>query len=322
MNKAGRSIGKAVTEEEIRRTRGVSVKKTSQEIEKLRQDSRPRAVFLDLDGTLWDREVVPESAWKAIETARRNGHLIFVNTGRRDDSIPNFLWKANLDGYCLATGMDLIAGGRQIESHYMDRKAVEKLIEGLRENGSGYGLEGSYVGYDDPKYAFRRKLFYDKENREDPSARLPLSQMPDEMMDCIVKVIFDSETPFDLDALAEPLGFETMAYKNRFNPNGDAGSFFRGEITDARWNKARAMKSMLRALGLKEEDYIICALGDSENDLSMLEAADLGVCMGNGTLDAKQTADYVTDRIDQDGLYRAFDWLGMLNDQNEKNIEA
>lgn len=288
------------------------MKKTEEQIEQYRRDPRARAVFLDLDGTLWDREVVPDSAWKAIETARKNGHLIFVNTGRRQDAIPAFLWQAALDGYCLATGMDLIADGQEIEHHFMDPKAVEKLIEKLKEESSGYGLEGNHIGYDDPKYAFRRKVFYDKENREDPSRRLPLSQMPESMKDQLVKVIFDSETPYDIEAIAGPLGFETMAYKNRFNPNGEAGSFFRGEITDARWNKAKAMKSMLKALGLNEEDYIICAIGDSENDLSMLQAADLGVAMGNGTKDAKACADYVTTSIDENGLANAFAWLGML----------
>jgi len=37
----------------------------------------------------------------------------------------------------------------------------------------------------------------------------------------------------------------------------------------------------------------------------MLEAAGLGIAMGNGTAKAKAAADYVTDSIDEDGLVKA-----------------
>lgn len=281
-------------------------------IEAKRMSEKKKAVFLDLDGTLWDREVVPSSAWKAIHKARENGHLVFVNTGRREDSIPQFLWDADLDGYCLATGMDLVANGKGIERHYMDPRKVEKMIAYLKSQGSGYGLETNTIGYDDPKYAFRRKIFYDKEGRKEPAHRMPLSQMPKYADRELVKIIFDSETPFELEETAAKMGFDMMTYKNKFNPTADLGSFFRGEITDARWNKASAMKAMLEALNLNPSDYVITAIGDSKNDLPMMEAADLAVCMGNGTDDAKLAADYVTDSIYADGLYKAFDWLQMF----------
>ena len=47
-------------------------------------------------------------------------------------------------------------------------------------------------------------------------------------------------------------------------------------------------------------------MGDSENDLPMLEYADISVAMGNGVKEVKEKADYVTDKIDNDGLYKAF----------------
>ena len=41
-----------------------------------------KIIFLDLDGTLWTFEKIPSSALKAIELARKNGHKIYINTGR------------------------------------------------------------------------------------------------------------------------------------------------------------------------------------------------------------------------------------------------
>ena len=41
-----------------------------------------KIIFLDLDGTLWTFEKIPSSALEAIELARKNGHKIYINTGR------------------------------------------------------------------------------------------------------------------------------------------------------------------------------------------------------------------------------------------------
>ena len=41
------------------------------------------AIFVDVDGTLLDnKQQIPESAVYAIQNARKNGHYVFLNTGR------------------------------------------------------------------------------------------------------------------------------------------------------------------------------------------------------------------------------------------------
>ena len=44
----------------------------------------------------------------------------------------------------------------------------------------------------------------------------------------------------------------------------------------------------------------------------MLEYADISIVMGNGVESVKEKADYVTDRIDNDGLYKAFKYLKLF----------
>ena len=46
------------------------------------------------------------------------------------------------------------------------------------------------------------------------------------------------------------------------------------------------------------------AVGDSYNDISMIEAAGLGVAMGNAVEAVKQAADYETDDNEHDGVAR------------------
>ena len=45
--------------------------------------------------------------------------------------------------------------------------------------------------------------------------------------------------------------------------------------------------------------------GDGDNDIELMEASKIGVAMGNGTEELKKVSDYVTDHIEEDGIYNA-----------------
>ena len=65
-----------------------------------------------------------------------------------------------------------------------------------------------------------------------------------------------------------------------------------------------AIDRLLEAVHAKREDTI--AFGDAKVDIPMFEYCAIGVAMGSGGEEAKAAADYVTDAVDQDGLYHAF----------------
>ena len=54
------------------------------------------------------------------------------------------------------------------------------------------------------------------------------------------------------------------------------------------------------------------AFGDGENDMEMLKYAHIGVAMGNGKEAVKEIADYVTDDIDEDGVFSALKHFNLL----------
>ena len=70
------------------------------------------------------------------------------------------------------------------------------------------------------------------------------------------------------------------------------------------------MKHYLEYAGIAREDSI--AIGDGPNDLQMMEYAGIGIAMGNAREEVKQRADLVTEHIDEDGLYHAFERLHLL----------
>lgn len=48
------------------------------------------------------------------------------------------------------------------------------------------------------------------------------------------------------------------------------------------------------------------------NDLEMLQAAQTGVCMDNGSPSLKKIADMVCPSVTEDGLYSAFEKLQLI----------
>ena len=54
------------------------------------------------------------------------------------------------------------------------------------------------------------------------------------------------------------------------------------------------------------------AFGDGINDLEMLQAAGIGVAMGQGRDEIKAIADYVSDSVEKDGIVSALKAFGQI----------
>lgn len=60
------------------------------------------------------------------------------------------------------------------------------------------------------------------------------------------------------------------------------------------------VKIICTQMGIDMQDVL--AFGDTTNDIEMLKAAGIGVCMANGSQDAKEAADVIGDSCDEDGI--------------------
>ena len=77
-------------------------------------------------------------------------------------------------------------------------------------------------------------------------------------------------------------------------------------------DKAQAIRRILAHLGASQKDTI--AVGDAKVDIPMLDYCAVGVAMGNGGPEILAMADMITDDVEHDGLYKAFEQLGLLDD--------
>lgn len=77
------------------------------------------------------------------------------------------------------------------------------------------------------------------------------------------------------------------------------------EVMNSGTSKGSAVKVLADILHINKEE-VMC-LGDSENDLSMIEFAGLGVAMGNAEGFLKEKANYITDTNENDGVAKAIE---------------
>ena len=65
-------------------------------------------------------------------------------------------------------------------------------------------------------------------------------------------------------------------------------------------HKGAAVQKLAEELGISQAE--VMAIGDNENDLTMVKYAGLGVAMANATENVKQAADVITASNEEDGV--------------------
>ena len=98
-----------------------------------------------------------------------------------------------------------------------------------------------------------------------------------------------------------PTSLNGFMYKN------SSFDLLNGEISIKGITKAHGLELVTQHLNFNIEDTV--AIGDSLNDLDILQKAGLSICMGNGAEECKKIADFVTKDISNDGLSYALKYL-------------
>lgn len=275
---------------------------------------KKRIIFLDIDGTLTQPgcNEPPESAQMAIKKAQEKGNLVFLCTGRNYDMLSPLL-QYGFDGVIASSGGYILCGGEVIYDCPMTGEEQKEVMELLQKNGifrTVECLDGSYT--DEGFKAFLAKNAEVGGNSELLRWRRQIEQslnirpMAEYKGQPIYKVVmmFQSE-----EQLAEPRG----ALGGKFDfciQESDRYGFINGELLKKEYNKGTALKKVCGHYGIPVEDSI--AYGDSMNDLEMMEAAGLSICMENGSKKLKELADDICPAVSEDGIYRSFEKYGLM----------
>lgn len=271
-------------------------------------------VFIDIDGTLFDHQhhEVPQSALAALKQAKENGHELFICTGRVKAMVESIYHALPVSGFVYGCGSHIEVHHEIIYQASFPKEEMKHLMDYFTEHRVGFSLEGAETSYFSEK-TLKMYMSYFCGNNPEMEERFmggkvikKVSELDDAGCDQVLKMSFQADHMDDvrdaLDNLSDKLTY--FIYSGTFNDS------VQGEILIKGSDKADSIDRVLQYFDGTIEDTI--ALGDSENDISMIQKAHCGVAMGNGCDALKAEADYITSAVYEDGLYQAFETLKLI----------
>lgn len=277
-----------------------------------------KLVFLDIDGTLTTpgSNVPPQSALDAIRLAQAAGHRVFLCTGRNYDMLRPLL-AYGFDGAVASGGGYVFLGDQVLYDCPMSEEQKEKALRLFAEGGVLRTIEakdGSFCDAGMGEFLQQcsggnSELLRWREALEKDLGIRPMAEYDGRP---IYKVVFMCRTAEQLaPAIRELEGefyflIQDLAGANCLN----------GELVNRRFDKGSGIRRMCEALHAELSDTI--GVGDSMNDLEMIETVGTGVCMDNGSPNLKKRSDLICPAVEDDGLAWAFQRLGLVESHKMK----
>jgi Cof subfamily protein (haloacid dehalogenase superfamily) len=275
----------------------------------------PRIAFLDVDGTILDHgSTIAPSTVEAIRTARANGTLVYLSTGRSAGDIHPDVRAIGFDGAITNGGAYALAGAEQVVADPMPVDAVERLEGFFADHGIHYFLQTDEAVYADTEVqrAVAAMLEHLRAQRQNPDAQSAPQGAPRfrDLADIdrgrVAKAVFLSESTDAVGRAQSELGDRFHVIPGSIPlPGGTNGEIGLHGVT-----KGSAITSVLAHLGIDAADAI--GIGDSWNDVEMFQVCGTGIAMGNAEPELKALADEVTTAVLDDGVYNAFVRHGLV----------
>lgn len=265
-----------------------------------------KLIFIDIDGTLFDhkKDDIPESAKEAILSAKSKEHKIFLSTGRPYADIDKEILDFPLDGMIVSCGAVVYVENKPIYCKTYPQKELINLIQFMLVNNIGFSLDGIHKNYlsEEAFICLSGLMFKNNEDSELSRAMMaknncfPFEEMKEQDLKEVVKISIFTKNKESCEKLFQkiPDSLTGFMYKNNHL------DLYNGEISIKGLTKATGLKQITSYLNKAIEDTVV--IGDSLNDLDILQAAELSICMGNGADECKKVADFTTKDISDDGL--------------------
>ena len=262
--------------------------------------------FFDIDGTLaWqdpklaqelpedERDLSPypnEAVSQAIRDFVAKGNMAFICTGRTLSCIHPKLLELPWTGIVCLAGGYVELEGHVIRDLAMTPGMLQRLAPILEQSGEVIRFEGlngvvrmSADAPDAPGYA-----------RTVGDAITQLQHYS------AYKILMSTSLA---NCIAQNQALESMLCFNELELEVT-------EISPRECTKREGIQSVLDALD--PNHGTVYGIGDASNDISLMNAVDVGIAMGNAPDYLKKRADYITDSVDHDGVIKALEHFGLV----------
>ncbi|WP_297521089.1 Cof-type HAD-IIB family hydrolase [uncultured Clostridium sp.] len=256
-----------------------------------------KLIAIDMDGTLLsNKHEVPEFNKEMIKKATEKGVKIAITTGRLFASARKYSQVIGVDAPIISSNGAYIREQNSEEVIYesnLSKEQFERVISVIRKYNFRVYMNTSDTVISE-EVVPENHAYKLVNNELDDAWKIQFiegrsfEEVYKEKSNDILKFICIEEGNDRSElmrAKAELSKFEDLEVVSSWENNF--------EIMPAGTSKGSAVKKLAQILGFKREE-VIC-IGDSENDLSMIKYAGLGVAMGNAIDIVKENADYITD---------------------------
>ena len=255
-----------------------------------------KAVFLDLDDTLFDNEKnISKENLEAIRYVKEKGGLVCIASGRAIEATKKYKNLAEASRYIVYSNGAGIFGcdaNEQLFSGDIEKEICMYLYKYSIENNIGIRFDTPYGRIiSDKKYELKLDTIFEPEEGEKII-----------MENDILQISLVSETE---DKIKDAAGIikkefsKTLKIEDIFL-TGYNNEFFAINAINFNVSKGNAINGLCKFLKIDIKDVI--AIGNGMNDISMIKMAGLGVAVENSDIEVKAVADIVTSTNLENGV--------------------
>jgi HAD-superfamily hydrolase, subfamily IIB len=255
---------------------------------------RTKYFFFDIDGTIAINNDPPSEATLAVlARLKQSGHKRFICTGRPLCDIHHTVAEIDWDGIICGTGAHIIIDGEELYRHVLPYRLVRRTVQLLQQHQITAILESP------------EKVWH-------ICGKLPIPQF---VLDGGSQEITASQISKSIQAQSFTLWAADTEDMRRVVPElidhytvylDDNDRY--AEVIGLGQNKGTAMMRVLEHFGADPEAAV--ALGDSNNDIEIIQQAGVGIVMGNAPKALRQLATIITGTLSEDGVATALAKLG------------
>ena len=265
--------------------------------------SKIKILAFDLDDTLLDdKKQVTEATKKALLDAYDKGYILVISTGRALSAVSPEALALGIFSYAVTSNGSRVVDlktGETIYKNCLTREALEPAMpyvsdpELMREvfyNGRVYDEQYCLDHFEQYGITNKAMQYYIRSSRD----------VCDNTLDFIEEHFGELETVtmFFSDLDKRDRYYEEL--KKITSVTTVISLVNNIEIVANGSSKGNGLKMLSEILGYGLEN--VMAFGDNDNDSTMIEAAGIGVAMGNATEGLKAIADVVTLKHTEDGV--------------------
>lgn len=257
-----------------------------------------KLIASDMDDTLLNSNTkLSERNAAAIHKAIAKGIVFMIATGHMYVSVKPYADALGLDVPLVTYNGALVKGSKSGKVYYEHPLKLDTALELLAYcKGKGYYIQ-SYQG--DELWVKEETVFSAEYERISGIKAKPVGE----------KLYHPEVAPYKLLAMTKPEEFQKVwqdiqqKFAGKVTVTSSRDNFL--ELMEPGVNKWNAVKAVAASYGIRPEE-VMC-IGDSNNDLSMIENAGIGVAVANAKPAVQAAAKLVTASNDEDGVAEAIE---------------